>query len=98
MGHAIPLQHGANQFSLSVIKGKPVPHETASAKFQPASLAVTQSVRHNPFIHSQHNNTPNPVNPPDASPPRLSFRGPFLPEESALLFSSPPLLELLRTP
>src|SRR5882762_426327 len=94
MGDAIPLQHGANQFSLSVIKGKPVPLETASAKFEPASLAVTQSVRHNPFIYSQHDNTSNPANPLPAAlldviPRVVSARGIcFTLLFSSLLFSS----------
>jgi hypothetical protein len=50
MGDAIPLQHGADQFSLSVKNGKRVPLKTALVKFEPAGLAVTLGVRHSSFI------------------------------------------------
>src|SRR5438876_6084484 len=50
MGDAIPLQHGADQFSLSVNSGKGVPLKTAFVKLEPAGLAVTHGVRHGSFI------------------------------------------------
>jgi hypothetical protein len=50
MGDAISLQHGADQFSLSVNNGKRVPVKTAFVKFEPAGLAVTHGVRHSSFI------------------------------------------------
>jgi hypothetical protein len=50
MGDAIPLQHGADQFSLSVNNGKRVALKTALAKFEPAGLAETHGVRHSSFI------------------------------------------------
>jgi hypothetical protein len=51
MGNAIPLQHGANQLTLSVKNGKRVPVKTAFVKFEPAGLAITPGVRHGSFIH-----------------------------------------------
>jgi hypothetical protein len=50
MGDAIPLQHGADQFSLSVNNGKRVARKTAFVKLEPAGLAVTHGVRHSSFI------------------------------------------------
>jgi len=50
MGNAIPLQHGADQFSLSVNNGKRVPSKKAFVNFGPAGLAVTHEVRHGSFI------------------------------------------------
>src|SRR5260370_42054242 len=50
MGDAIPLQHGADQFSLSVKNGERVPTKTAFVKFEPAGSAVTHGVRHSSFI------------------------------------------------
>ena len=50
MGDAIPLQHGAEQFRLSVNNGKRVPTKTAFVKLEPAGLAVTLGVRHSSFI------------------------------------------------
>jgi len=50
MGDAIPLQHGADQFSLSVNDGKRVPLKTAFVYFEAAGLAVTHGVRHSSFI------------------------------------------------
>jgi hypothetical protein len=50
MGDAIPLQHGADQFSLSVKNGERVPAKTAFVKFEPAGSAVTLGVRHSSFI------------------------------------------------
>jgi hypothetical protein len=49
MGNAIPLQHGADQFSLSVKNGKRVALKTAFVKLEPAGLAVTHGVRHGLF-------------------------------------------------
>jgi hypothetical protein len=49
MGDAIPLQHGADQFSLSVNSGKRVALKTAFVKLEPAGLAVTHGVRHGSF-------------------------------------------------
>jgi hypothetical protein len=56
MGDAIPLQHGADQFSLSVNNGKRVPRKTTIVKLEPAGLAVTHGVRHG-FIHPDCNIT-----------------------------------------
>src|SRR5229473_4558559 len=50
MGDAIPLQHGADQFNLSVKNGKRVPPKTTFVKLEPAGLAVTHGVRHGSFI------------------------------------------------
>ena len=46
MGDAIALQHGADQFSLSVSNGKRVPLKTAVIKLKAAGLAVTYGVWH----------------------------------------------------
>src|SRR5713226_40619 len=50
MGDAIPLQHGADQFSLFVNNGKRVPLKTTFVYFEAAGLAVTHGVRHGSFI------------------------------------------------
>jgi hypothetical protein len=50
MGDAIPLQHGTDQFSLSVNNGTGVELKTALVKLEPASLAVTHGVWHGLFI------------------------------------------------
>jgi hypothetical protein len=50
MGNAIPLKHGADQFSLSVNNGKRVPPKKAFVNFEPAGLAVTHGVRRDSFI------------------------------------------------
>src|SRR5260370_2994749 len=52
MGDAIPLQHGADQFSLPVKNGKRVPLKTAFVYFEAADLAVTLVVRHGSFIRA----------------------------------------------
>jgi hypothetical protein len=50
MCDAIPLQHGADQFSFSVNNGKRVPLKTTFVYFEAARLAVTHGVRHGSFI------------------------------------------------
>src|SRR5216684_3213915 len=60
MGDAIPLQHGADQFSLSVNNGKRVPPKTTFVYFEAAGLAVTQVVRHSSFIQVSTPQYPQP--------------------------------------
>ena len=49
LGDAIPFQHRADQFSLSVNNGKRVPLKMAFVHLEPAGLAVTHVVRHGSF-------------------------------------------------